>query len=109
MRTLPLDTKQFQRNTENFVCDQCGFAVEGDGYRNHCPHCLVSKHVDVNPGDRAHDCGGLMDVADIFLDHGKTVLRHRCRVCGEEKNNKVHPEDSIDVIIATMKQINEKK
>jgi len=39
-----------------FVCAVCGFQVppvtEG-GYRNHCPRCLHSLHVDESPGDRA--------------------------------------------------------
>ncbi|WP_420871372.1 RNHCP domain-containing protein [Lysinibacillus xylanilyticus] len=29
-------------------------------FRNHCPKCLFSKHVDTVPGDRASTCKGLM-------------------------------------------------
>ena len=39
---------------EEFVCENCGKKVKKLGYscRNHCPYCLHSKHVDINPGDR---------------------------------------------------------
>ena len=50
----------FNRKKENFVCENCGEKVEGNGYTNHCPNCLWSKHVDINPGDRAETCHGLL-------------------------------------------------
>ena len=28
--------------------------------RGHCPHCLCSKHVDINPGDRLCKCHGIL-------------------------------------------------
>ena len=59
--------KQFQRKKENFVCEHCGQEVIGNGYTNHCPSCLHSKHVDINPGDRAETCGGLMEPVDLEL------------------------------------------
>ncbi|MEK7158524.1 MAG: RNHCP domain-containing protein, partial [Patescibacteria group bacterium] len=46
-------SRTFQRRVEDFTCESCGAQVTGDGYTNHCPQCLVSKHVDVYPGDRA--------------------------------------------------------
>ena len=50
---------------EAFTCRCCGRLVTPDGaasaHRNHCPNCLTSLHVDVEPGDRAADCGGLME------------------------------------------------
>ena len=49
----------FIRKTEDFICEHCGREVRGNGYTNHCPYCLWSKHVDINPGDRAAGCGGL--------------------------------------------------
>ena len=52
--------KTFQRCPEDFECGNCGHEIEGNGYTNHCTACLWSKHVDVNPGDRAADCHGLM-------------------------------------------------
>ncbi|HLD21333.1 MAG TPA: RNHCP domain-containing protein [Patescibacteria group bacterium] len=97
--------KKFQRTIENFVCQQCGTPVQGDGYRNHCPQCLVSKHVDVNPGDRQANCGGLMDVVDIKLQHGGIVLTHQCRICGHKKRNKMHAEDNNERLVQLMEII----
>ncbi|PIW36301.1 MAG: hypothetical protein COW24_06125 [Candidatus Kerfeldbacteria bacterium CG15_BIG_FIL_POST_REV_8_21_14_020_45_12] len=102
-------TKVFTKNKEDFVCENCGFAVAGDGYRNHCPHCLISKHVDVNPGDRAESCGGLMHISDIAMDHGTLVFTYQCEKCGHLKKNKAHTEDSIDAITAKMKELGDKK
>src|SRR3989338_8156335 len=45
-------SRRFQRTKEDFTCERCGFFVRGSGYTNHCPQCLWSKHVDVNPGNR---------------------------------------------------------
>ena len=53
-------SKLFERNVEDFVCTVCGQQVEGNGYTNHCPKCLSSLHVDINPGDRASSCYGVM-------------------------------------------------
>jgi hypothetical protein len=52
--------KKFTRRIEDFLCGNCGATVTGDGYTNHCPACLWSQHVDINPGDRAAACGALM-------------------------------------------------
>ena len=41
--------------TGTFNCEHCGKEVLplSDGsYRNHCPYCLYSKHVDIVLGDR---------------------------------------------------------
>lgn len=98
-------TKQFQKRIEDFTCEACGEQVHGDGYRNHCPRCLLSKHVDVYPGDRQADCGGLMDVVDVVLKHGSPILVHECRRCGHQKRNRMHSDDQQDALIATMKNI----
>lgn len=38
--------KNFTRVIEDFICENCGTEVKGNGYTNHCPKCLWSKHVD---------------------------------------------------------------
>lgn len=47
---------------ESFTCKVCGRLVVPDGagsdHRNHCPYCLSSQHLDIEPGDREADCGG---------------------------------------------------
>jgi len=72
-----LDTKKFKRTKENFTCENCGFLVEGDGYTNHCPRCLWSKHVDINPGDRCSNCFGMMEPIDVFVKSLVTRVDHR--------------------------------
>lgn len=91
--------KRFQRRIEDFTCEQCGASVAGSGYTNHCPRCLYSKHVDVNPGDRAANCGGLMQPVAVGSDHGEQTILHRCVTCGHEKWNKVAAKDDVDQII----------
>lgn len=94
---------------EDFKCAQCGQFVFGDGYRNHCPCCLYSKHVDIIPGDRAADCGGIMTVVDIELEHGALIFTHHCQNCGQTKRNRAHTEDDIEAIIALMSQLHREK
>ena len=49
-----MENSLFTKIDEEFICENCGKKVKKLGYtcRNHCPYCLHSKHVDVNPGDR---------------------------------------------------------
>ena len=91
--------KKFQRRIENFTCGNCGFSVQGDGYTNHCPECLWSQHVDVNPGDRAEHCRGLMEPVGFTIKRGDYILAHRCTKCGTIKNNKATKNDSFDAIL----------
>ena len=41
---------------ESFTCKVCGRLVvpngAGSDHRNHCPYCLSSQHLDIEPGDR---------------------------------------------------------
>jgi len=97
-------TRAFQRKIEDFVCAQCGAAVKGNGYTNHCPVCLYSRHVDVNPGDRASDCGGLMKPASIEMKNGDYVILHRCEKCGFERRNKRAIEDKMETFIRIARQ-----
>ncbi len=91
---MPHEKRQFSRRIEDFDCLFCGRFVPGNGYTNHCPHCLHSRHVDVNPGDRAARCGGLMVPVRIRQDRkkGMTIL-HRCESCGHEKWNRCGEDD----------------
>ncbi|OGI15205.1 MAG: hypothetical protein A3E38_01165 [Candidatus Moranbacteria bacterium RIFCSPHIGHO2_12_FULL_54_9] len=93
--------KLFKRRREDFWCEQCGAQVAGDGYTNHCPQCLWSKHVDVRPGDRAAECGGLMEPVALV----KERLTHRCVRCGYEKNNKTAADDDFDALLRLANRI----
>ena len=46
---------KFTEIDEEFICENCGKKVPKLGYscRNHCMHCLYSKHVDINPRRQA--------------------------------------------------------
>ncbi len=90
--------KKFQRTIEDFVCGNCGEEVEGSGYTNHCPNCLWSKHVDINPGDRANPCGGLMKPIDAYFQSQQWYLIHQCQKCGEKSKIKVAKEDNFGII-----------
>jgi hypothetical protein len=92
-------TRKFQRTVEDFVCENCGFGVTGSGYTNHCPSCLWSKHVDVQPGDRSKDCGGMMEPVRVEIKSGKHRLLHRCEKCGIEKWNKAAKEDNFKSLL----------
>ncbi|MHA1558944.1 MAG: RNHCP domain-containing protein [Alphaproteobacteria bacterium] len=86
--------KKFKKTKENFICDICGEAVIGDGYTNHCPNCLYSKHVDICPGDRTELCRGIME--PVFIEaHSKKelVITHRCINCGIKRKNKIGKYD----------------
>jgi hypothetical protein len=74
--------------------------VRGDGYTNHCPHCLWSRHVDVNPGDRAAACGGMMQPVAVETTRHGYRLTHRCTACGFERRTRTSPEDSFTQVLA---------
>ena len=89
----------FTRNIENFTCEQCGVEVEGNGFTNHCPACLFSKHVDEYPGDRAAGCGGMMEPIAVEQARGRYVIVHRCLKCGQVKRNRSSPGDSSRTLV----------
>jgi predicted RNA-binding Zn-ribbon protein involved in translation (DUF1610 family) len=88
----------FVKNDNGFICAHCGREVKPLGYtsRNHCPFCLWSLHVDVNPGDRANPCGGALEpiAAEPHPRHGFVVV-HRCTVCGEIRRNRAAHEAAV--------------
>lgn len=96
--------KLFQRKIEDFQCGNCGHEVRGNGYTNHCPKCLYSKHVDINPGDRQNTCQGLMEPVGIEQIHGEFVIVHRCVDCKTIKRNKSVPEDNFQLIMELSQQ-----
>ena len=95
-------SKAFARKKEDFICEMCGEKVHGNGYTNHCPKCLTSKHVDINPGDRACDCGGLMPAIGLDNKNGELVLVQQCQKCGFVRRNKISDDDNQEAIRAIM-------
>ena len=85
--------------TDSFTCKQCGRRVvsagAGSDHRNHCPNCLSSLHVDIEPGDRASDCGSLMEPVAVWVrKNGEWAIIHRCRRCGKLSSNRVAADDN---------------
>ena len=94
-----METKRFQRTKEDFECAHCGRRVVGNGYTNHCPQCIWSRHVDKLPGDRASECCGMMAPVAIEVKGGENFILHRCEVCGFERRQRQAPEDNFEAIL----------
>ena len=88
----------FFRRIEDFICEHCGAVIAGNGYTNHCPKCLWSKHVDVNPGDRAAECGGAMQSISVERKGEEWILTHECKKCGHRKRNVMSAGDNFDAV-----------
>lgn len=91
-------TRTTSRRTENtgFICWRCGFdvpALVGGSFRNHCPQCLWSQHVDEQPGDRAAACGEPMEPIAVEPSRKGWRVRHRCRSCGHVSVNRAALDD----------------
>ena len=95
--------KNFIARNEGFICAHCGQAIKAikqGTYRNHCPACLYSLHVDQElPGDRASKCQGLMEPRGIVLSSKGYVIIHHCLECGKVSNNKTAPDDAFDKLL----------
>lgn len=88
-----------------FTCRHCGFVVAwdggGTGHRNHCPNCLHSVHLDVEPGDRDADCGGIMEPISVWVRKGgEWAVVHRCRDCGSLSSNRIAADDNPALLIS---------
>lgn len=91
----------FIPKNESFTCEHCSKHVEkaAVGYRNHCPFCLYGKHVDINPGDRANTCQGLLVPVGVAKEKHGWKISYQCEKCGAELRNKAADDDSMDLII----------
>lgn len=90
----------FTRKIEDFFCSQCGARVTGNGYTNHCPRCLWSKHVDENPGDRASLCGGVMEPISVRVSSGgRYRIVHQCARCGFSRVQDAAKEDRVECLL----------
>ncbi len=90
---------------EDFICEVCGTEVKKLGYtaRDHCPNCLCSKHVDINPGDRACSCKGILRPTSIeATKKGNYKIVYTCEKCGMMKKNVVAKDDNYDQILEIM-------
>lgn len=100
--------KNFTKNDNGFICENCGKQVMPLKVtsRNHCPFCLHSLHVDINPGDRANTCKGLLKPIGVEFNSNKgKVLVFKCQKCGFVGRNKCAPDDSEKQILNIFKNM----
>ena len=84
---------------ESFTCKVCGRLVvpngAGSDHRNHCPYCITSMHLDIEPGDREADCGGAMEPVAVWVrKNGEWAIIHRCKICGALSSNRIAADDN---------------
>lgn len=93
--------KKFIMKDEEFICENCGNFVSKLGYtaRDHCPICLYSKHVDINPGDRLNECRGLLKPISIDKYKNTYKIIYKCLKCNTIHKNIVAIDDNFDEII----------
>ena len=94
--------RRFTKVDEEFICENCGNKVEKLGYtcRDHCPSCLHSKHVDINPGDRTETCHGDLVPVSVELTSKKGyVIAHTWQTRGPIRKNKAAKDDDMNLII----------
>ncbi|KPK71021.1 hypothetical protein AMJ87_07875 [candidate division WOR_3 bacterium SM23_60] len=96
-----------KRENTGFICAYCSrtvVPVTNGSYRNHCPFCLYSKHLDIKPGDRRCTCHGLMKPVGLQYSTKKGFqIIHECLECGSRTVNKVaeftaQPDDTDELI-----------
>jgi len=93
--------KRFNELDEGFICENCKKEVNPLNYssRDHCPFCLYSKHVDINPGDRNNSCKGLMKPIDIEKYKDTYKIIYQCTKCKEKHKNIIAKDDDMNEII----------
>jgi hypothetical protein len=111
----PNQKRAFQDNAA-FKCCRCKAWVESDPevcgvkHRNHCPYCLVSRHVDeLKTGDRRSDCRAAMRPIGLTLkrshnkyavDDGELMLIHQCLGCGKLSINRIAADDNSEMLLS---------
>ena len=93
--------KKFTMKDESFICNNCNKQVEKLNYtaRDHCPYCLYSKHVDINPGDRQNNCHGMLKPISIEKYKNTYKIIYKCTKCNQIHKNIIAIDDNFDQII----------
>jgi len=93
--------KTFNMRDEEFICENCDTKVSKLKYsaRDHCPNCLYSKHVDINPGDRNNNCKGLLVPLDIERFKSTYKIVYKCEKCHKIHKNIMADDDNMEEII----------
>ena len=86
---------------EKFICENCKKEVQKLNYtaRDHCPYCLYSKHLDINPGDRANKCQGLLKPIGIEKYKNTYKIIYKCLKCNQIHKNIMARDDNFELII----------
>ena len=97
--------KLFTKLDEEFVCENCKQKIEKLNYttRDHCNHCLYSKHLDINPGDRQNECKGLLKPIGIEKFKNTYKIIYKCEKCNQIHKNIMATDDNMDLIIELSK------
>ena len=114
LEDIPAGQRIYQDN-DAFKCCRCKAWVESDPevcgvkHRNHCPYCLVSRHVDeIKAGDRRSDCRAAMRPIGLTLkrsrnkyavDDGELMLIHECLGCGKISINRIAADDNAEKLL----------
>ena len=101
-----MSEKMFTMIDESFKCDVCGHLVPKLNYtaRDHCNNCLCSKHLDINPGDRSANCGGILEPIEIEKgSKDKYKIVYKCNKCGMIKRNVMAEDDNFEKVLEIMR------
>lgn len=97
--------KRFNELDEEFICEHCNKKVNKLIYtsRDHCPYCLYSKHVDINPGDRLNPCLGLLKPVGVEKYKDTYKILYKCEKCRQTHKNIMARDDDMNKIIEVSK------
>ncbi len=101
-------SQKFTVINESFICEHCGsknFPADKT-CRNHCTNCLYSKHLDIFPGDRTANCGGLLIPKSVeFKGAEMKSIIFECQRCGKQGKNKIAPDDNREALYNLMGKV----
>lgn len=112
---------KFREINRDFHCAHCkqyvssDYLLSGVQNRNHCPHCLWSRHMDLyKAGDRLSACRGQMRPVGLTLKRrfkryelrpaGELMLVHQCTGCGEVSINRIAADDNENYLLAVYEE-----
>jgi hypothetical protein len=61
--------------------------------------------VDINPGDRSNDCGGLMKPVRVEPCREGYKIYHECLTCGAGKWNIAAPDDDFSALLEIVRAL----
>jgi uncharacterized protein (DUF983 family) len=106
------------RENPDFRCAHCQQWVISDPllagvqHRNHCPHCLWSRHMDLQQaGDRLAACHGAMRPLGLAMKTspkrypgpGELMLVHHCTACGQDSLNRLAADDDPQALLVVFR------